>query len=639
MKKLMKRVLAVALAAIMTGGTAAVSSQTAGMLLPAVAHAEQVATSGSCGDNATWSYDSTSDTLTISGTGTVTSAPWRDTDVSSGYIETLVIEEGITDFPIPSGDYGTINIPSTFEGKIITGEDEDLNYKIAYLDFSEQLFVKKFVVDENNQTLSSVDGVLFNKEKTILLRYPVLSERKSYTVPDGVKEIATYAFSVVGILNYNDNSKRIVWLSEDNFESWNFFDIDLNNTEYLDSGAFFYSAIEELTLSEKIKKVYYSAFDLTFIHSGKLTVLNPNLERFSLPFTSDENGAAKLETIVGYTHSVAEEMAASSNIPFVPLDDISVTGVEITTLPDKTEFLETDNFETDGMVLTVSYSDGVKDEKDYTCLNASGFNRQNYGKNTITVSYRGFSDTYDINITEVPTVTLNEHFKVQKQDHSSSGYVKFVPTADNWYTVNMYKNTTDSLNWDIRWYELDENSGKLKVNFGIEYERLSLETGKTYYLRVYCDTTDDVEFAVECGNHKYILTSGNEPTCTSGGCPVYTCSVCGATKGGEYLEPLGHGYYYPISKISPTCVNNGEYYKICGRCGEKLDVEIIPATGHSDNNNDGYCDDCGTDLYPSMHCTHSCHKTGIARFFWKFANFFNKIFKIKQYCDCGAKHW
>jgi hypothetical protein len=55
------------------------------------------ATSGSCGDNATWSYEST--TLTISGTGEMNDyaygeAPWFD-----DYAETmtsLIIEEGIT---------------------------------------------------------------------------------------------------------------------------------------------------------------------------------------------------------------------------------------------------------------------------------------------------------------------------------------------------------------------------------------------------------------------------------------------------------------------------------------------------------------------------------------------------------------
>ena len=50
------------------------------------------ATSGSCGTNATWSYND--GTLTISGTGEVDSIPWMDTYKDS--ITKVVIEEGIT---------------------------------------------------------------------------------------------------------------------------------------------------------------------------------------------------------------------------------------------------------------------------------------------------------------------------------------------------------------------------------------------------------------------------------------------------------------------------------------------------------------------------------------------------------------
>ncbi len=40
-----------------------------------------------------------------------------------------------------------------------------------------------------------------------------------------------------------------------------------------------------------------------------------------------------------------------------------------------------------------------------------------------------------------------------------------------------------------------------------------------------------------------------------------------------------------------------------------------------------------------FECDHNCHKGGIAGFFWKIGNFFNKIFRIKQYCECGAAHY
>ncbi len=50
-------------------------------------------------------------------------------------------------------------------------------------------------VDENNRNYCTVDGVLFNKDRTVLLRYPAEKEDGSYTVPESVKIIAPCAFS------------------------------------------------------------------------------------------------------------------------------------------------------------------------------------------------------------------------------------------------------------------------------------------------------------------------------------------------------------------------------------------------------------------------------------------------------------
>ena len=50
-------------------------------------------------------------------------------------------------------------------------------------------------VEEGNPAICSVDGVLFNKEKTKLLSYPPCAHRTSYTVPEGVTWVEAYAFS------------------------------------------------------------------------------------------------------------------------------------------------------------------------------------------------------------------------------------------------------------------------------------------------------------------------------------------------------------------------------------------------------------------------------------------------------------
>ncbi|MCR5779441.1 MAG: leucine-rich repeat protein [Bacteroidaceae bacterium] len=50
-------------------------------------------------------------------------------------------------------------------------------------------------VDENNEWMCSVDGVLFNKDKTWLYAYPAGAQRSSYIIPDCVTTIAGDAFS------------------------------------------------------------------------------------------------------------------------------------------------------------------------------------------------------------------------------------------------------------------------------------------------------------------------------------------------------------------------------------------------------------------------------------------------------------
>lgn len=54
--------------------------------------------------------------------------------------------------------------------------------------------VEEVIVDENNPYYTSVDGVMFNKNMTILEKYPSGSNRSHYTVPETVEHIDSYAF-------------------------------------------------------------------------------------------------------------------------------------------------------------------------------------------------------------------------------------------------------------------------------------------------------------------------------------------------------------------------------------------------------------------------------------------------------------
>ena len=76
----------------------------------------------------------------------------------------------------------SINIPSK-----VTNIDSRTFYNCHSLTTIE--------VDSANTTYSSEDGVLFNKDKTTLILYPVGNTRTSYTIPDSVTSIGSHAFS------------------------------------------------------------------------------------------------------------------------------------------------------------------------------------------------------------------------------------------------------------------------------------------------------------------------------------------------------------------------------------------------------------------------------------------------------------
>lgn len=56
-------------------------------------------------------------------------------------------------------------------------------------------YIKEYEVDDDNTTLTAVDGVLYSRDLSVLYSYPGGREGTAYTVPQGTKEIGNYAFN------------------------------------------------------------------------------------------------------------------------------------------------------------------------------------------------------------------------------------------------------------------------------------------------------------------------------------------------------------------------------------------------------------------------------------------------------------
>ncbi len=185
-------------------------------LLAVPAFAEEVA-SGTCGangDNLTWTLDSDG-VLTISGSGEMADYGFNDWGENTapyyGYfmsITSVVIENGINNIGVCAfnafhqlasvtiadtvtslggGAFGNcVCLTSIFIPASVTEIGDSCFYDCRSL--------PAIHVDAGNPNYCSEDGVLFNKEKTVLISCPG-GKSGSYTVPQSVTSIAEYAFS------------------------------------------------------------------------------------------------------------------------------------------------------------------------------------------------------------------------------------------------------------------------------------------------------------------------------------------------------------------------------------------------------------------------------------------------------------
>ena len=70
----------------------------------------------------------------------------------------------------------------------------ELPSTVIKVDIAEIENLQEVVVDKGNTEFSTEDGVLFNKQKTVLLSFPRRRDVKEYLIPDGVQQIAEKAF-------------------------------------------------------------------------------------------------------------------------------------------------------------------------------------------------------------------------------------------------------------------------------------------------------------------------------------------------------------------------------------------------------------------------------------------------------------
>ncbi len=159
---------------------------------------------GNCGEGVTWSFDPNTGIMTVSGNGALEDTSSWGNFVSE--ISELIIEPGVT-----SIEDGTISICSNLSNIVLPEGLTSIGRTFGGINKLKSIYIPASVtnigrwafegcsgleeinVDSENTVYSSKDGVLFNKAKTILLRYPQ-AKSGTYTVPESVTLIEKDSF-------------------------------------------------------------------------------------------------------------------------------------------------------------------------------------------------------------------------------------------------------------------------------------------------------------------------------------------------------------------------------------------------------------------------------------------------------------
>ncbi len=462
-----------------------------------------------------------------------------------------------------------ITIPSTLTG-------------IGEQSFTSCSALESIEVDKSNSTYSSEKGVLFSKDKTSLYVYPSNKLDETYTIPNSVTYVYSFAFFV------NKNIKNIT-IPE--------------NVEAIGKAAFFgCENIERIMIPKNVESIGSAAFSsCRSLKTIDVAKDNPSYREIDgALFTSD------MSILIGYpsgktdtTYIVPNGVKYVGDWVFsecyrlvnITLPDelliiggsafYACTGLKSITIPNSVKYIGGIAFELCENIQTITIPSGVEEIGEETFMQCTSLKSINIPKSVTKIGNSAFdccdslTDVYyegsssqwrSINIAEYNTALTSANIHFNSHVHTYEGYTVTSPTCT--------------------------------------------EPGYTTHKCTSCDYSYNDSYIEPLG-HNY-TEEVTAPTCTERGYTTYTCSVCGDSYKGSYVDPLGHDY------------KNGT----CTRCGAK-DPNYKPQADFTDVAPGSYCYDAvqwavangitnGTDathFSPNAGCTRG----QVVTFLWRAA--------------------
>ncbi len=183
----------------------------------------------------------------------------------SYFLKDVVIPREHNGLPVTVISWNALNDLTNLERLTIPSSIKEIqcSYDEIASTFYDCTNLSEITVESDNLAFASQDGVLFNKDKTVLYKYPEKKAGEEYTIPNSVTRIDSHAFKGCSNLKSVIIPDSVVEIGDYAFEGCsNLKSIVIpNSVTEIDYGTFYdCTSLESITIPDSVAEVGKSAF-------------------------------------------------------------------------------------------------------------------------------------------------------------------------------------------------------------------------------------------------------------------------------------------------------------------------------------------------------------------------------------------
>ncbi len=408
--------------------------------------------------------------------------------------------------------------------------------------FNECYSLSNIFVDPLNSSFTSIDGVLFSKDKSVLIRYPSDKSGQSYTIPSAVKEISWGAFEAAWNLLDITLHDGITKIGHNAF----FRTIPFNDSRNIYDGCLYLG--NHLIVIKDADMIDCTVRDGTKTLADGAFMAHDNLQRVSLP-----------EGLL-YIGDSAFCWCSSLKSVYIPKSVIKI---------DNTAFYDCN------VLKTVYYSGSVSDRnkiiigglQNEKLTNVSWKYNTCYGGNDH--DFKSEVITKNVTCTDAGEKTLTcavcSVVFTEKIDATGHKYGQLSQTKAPTCVSTGIEERSCTVCHAIETKEIPV-SGHVYGPWTVEFEASCDDVGVKKRTCVLCQGMEAQN--IEPKGHNYQEWSvDTNPTCTEDGLEKRFCSNCASFET-RALSALGHSYGDPEMVKKPTFTEPGLENAVCEKCGD-----------------------------------------------------------------------